>query len=327
MHALKNKAKQVFPVCIAALKSLPFASGQLPEWRSRLQPAPVEKQKSSYAAFRWALQSGMSSFLRLNLASPVGSPGLPAADPATQPLPIPGNLNPLILFNQQLIRCQRCSRLRKYCEDIATSKRRSYRDWIYWAKPVPSFGDEKARLLILGLAPGAHGSNRTGRPFTGDGSGDFLYPVLYEAGFASQPNSVSRGDGMQLKDCWISAVVRCAPPDNAPKRSELANCAPYLDEEIALLPNLRVVVCLGRIAFDSYLQHLARTGQCERKPRFKFAHGAEYALPGGRYLVASFHPSLQNTNTGKLTRSMLFDAFERARVLVSAADAPRTLRR
>lgn len=269
----------------------------------------------------------MSTFLRLNLASPIGSPGLPAADPATKPGPIPGNLNPLVLFNQQVIHCQRCTRLRKYCEEIATSKRRSYRDWIYWAKPVPSFGDEKARLLILGLAPGAHGSNRTGRPFTGDGSGDFMYPVLHETGFATQPHSVSRGDGMQLRDSWITSVVRCAPPDNSPKRSELANCAPYLDEEIALLPNLRVVVCLGRIAFDSYLQHLVRTGQCVRKPRFKFSHGAEYPLPGGRYLIASFHPSLQNTNTGRLTRSMLFDAFDRARVLLSASDAVRTLRR
>ena len=147
---------------------------------------------------------------------------MPAAEPGSPSV----NLNPLVLFNQEVIRCQRCSRLRKYCEDIATSKRRAYQDWVYWARPVPSFGDEKARLLILGLAPGAHGSNRTGRPFTGDGSGDFLYPVLHDAGFASQPNSVSRGDGMKLQDCWISAVVRCAPPDNTPKRSELTKlCA------------------------------------------------------------------------------------------------------
>ena len=291
------------------------------------RPTLVEKAKNHLTpSFRWALQSGMSTLPRTNPASPPGSPGLPAANPLSVPGSIPGSLSPLVLFNQTVIRCQSCSRLRKYCEGIATSKRRSYRDWIYWAKPVPSFGDEKARLLVLGLAPGAHGSNRTGRPFTGDGSGDFLYPVLYDTGFASQPNAVSRGDGMQLKDCWISAVVRCAPPDNTPKRSELANCAPYLDEEIGLMPNLRVVVCLGRIAFDSYLQHLARTGQCERKPRFKFTHGAEYALPGGRYLIASFHPSLQNTNTGKLTRGMLFDAFDRARVLVHAETA-RTLRR
>jgi uracil-DNA glycosylase len=269
----------------------------------------------------------MSSIPRPNTGSPIGSgspiasPGLPSANPG----PIPSS--PLVLFNQNVIRCQRCTRLRKYCEEIATSKRRAYRDWIYWARPVPSFGDEKARVLILGLAPGAHGSNRTGRPFTGDGSGDFLYPVLYSAGFASQPNSVSRGDGMRLLDCWISSVVRCAPPDNTPKRSELENCASHLDEEISLLSNLRVTVCLGRIAFDGYLQHLERTGQCNRKPRFKFSHGAEYALPGGRYLIASFHPSLQNTNTGKLTRSMLFEVFDRARTLTSAAETTRTLRR
>ena len=269
----------------------------------------------------------MSSIPRPNTGSPIGSgspiasPGLPSANPGLH------SPSPLILFNQDLIRCQRCTRLRKYCEEIATSKRRAYRDWVYWAKPVPSFGDEKARVLILGLAPGAHGSNRTGRPFTGDGSGDFLYPVLHNAGFASQPNSVSRGDGMRLMDCWISSVVRCAPPDNTPKRSELKNCASHLDEEISLLTNLRVTVCLGRISFDSYLQHLERTGQCERKPRFKFAHGAEYSLPGGRYLIASFHPSLQNTNTGKLTRSMLFQVFDRARTLPTSTETPRTLRR
>jgi uracil-DNA glycosylase len=175
----------------------------------------------------------MSSIPRANPGSPLGSRSVPQADPG----PAATHLNPLVLFNQEVIRCQRCSRLRKYCEGIATSKRRAYRDWIYWAKPVPSFGDEKAHLLILGLAPGAHGSNRTGRPFTGDGSGDFLYPVLYDARLASQPTSISRGDGLRLLDCWISAVVRCAPPDNTPKRSELKNCAPYLDQEIALLTN------------------------------------------------------------------------------------------
>ena len=270
--------------------------------------------------FSWAVQSGMST-------SPRANPAATPASPLTVDSPGPIQASPLALFNQALIRCQKCTRLRKYCSEIATSKRRAYRDWIYWAKPVPSFGDEQARLLVLGLAPGAHGSNRTGRPFTGDGSGDFLYPVLYDAGFASQAQSVSRGDGMELRNCWISSVVRCAPPDNAPKNSELAHCAPYLDEEISLLTHLNVVVCLGRIAFDGYLQHLVRTGQCERKPRFKFAHGAEYALPGERYLIASFHPSLQNTNTGKLTRSMLMDVFERARELTTIAEEPRTLRR
>jgi uracil-DNA glycosylase len=267
--------------------------------------------------------SPLGSPVGSTVASPAGSPGAAAAKPGS----VPSSPSPLILFNQNVIRCQRCTRLRKYCEEIATSKRRAYRDWVYWAKPVPSFGDERARLLVLGLAPGAHGSNRTGRPFTGDGSGDFLYPVLYEAGFASQPNSVSRGDGLQLQDCWITSVVHCAPPDNTPKRSELANCSTHLDEEIRLLSNLRVVVCLGRVAFDSYLEHLARTGQAERKPRFKFSHGAEYGLPGGRILISSFHPSLQNTNTGKLTRKMFLDVFERARVLVGTAEIAHTLRR
>src|SRR5580692_8284100 len=185
----------------------------------------------------------MSTSPRANPGSPI-STSLPAANPG----PASANLNPLVLFNQEVIRCQRCPRLRKYCEEIATSKRRSYRDWIYWAKPVPSFGDEKAHLLILGLAPGAHGSNRTGRPFTGDGSGDFLYPVLYEVGFASQPGARSRDDGMQLSDLLITSGGRCAPPDNKPTPAELANCAGWLDEEIALLTRLRVVVCLGHIA-------------------------------------------------------------------------------
>jgi uracil-DNA glycosylase family 4 len=274
-----------------------------------------------------AVQSDMSSTPRPNPNSAAGSPAAGHGLPVANPGPLPARPTPLVLFNQDVIQCQRCTRLRKYCEEIATSKRRAYRDWVYWAKPVPSFGDEQARLFVLGLAPGAHGSNRTGRPFTGDGSGDFLYPVLHEAGFASQPNSVSRGDGMKLQDCWISSVVRCAPPDNTPKRSELINCASHLDVEIKLLTNLRVVVCLGRIAFDGYLEHMERTGQCERKPRFKFSHGAEYALPGERYLVASYHPSLQNTNTGKLTRGMFFKVFERARVLADSADTARTLRR
>ena len=267
----------------------------------------------------------MSTLFRPILPKRTGNPDLPEVE--TTIAPGVADLNPLVLFNQEVIQCQRCTRLRKYCEGIATSKRRAYHDWVYWARPVPSFGDEQARLLVLGLAPGAHGSNRTGRPFTGDGSGDFLYPVLHETGFASQPHSISRGDGMQLRDCWISAVVRCAPPDNAPKRAELANCAPYLDQEVSLLTNLKVVVCLGRIAFDGYLGHLARSSPSERKPKFKFAHGAEYALAGGRYLIASFHPSLQNTNTGRLTRAMLLDVFERARALLSTAEAPRTLRR
>ena len=194
-------------------------------------------------------------------------------------------------------------------------RRRAYADWEYWGKPVPSFGDERARVLTLGLAPGAHGSNRTGRMFTGDGSGDFLYPVLHEAGFASQPKSDSREDGMKLKGMWISAVVRCAPPGNKPLPEEQRQCARWLDEELALLKHLRVIVCLGRIAFEGLLAYEQRNGKLTSRSGFVFAHGAEYSLPDGLTLLASYHPSLQNTNTGKLTRPMFLSVFERARKL------------
>ena len=180
---------------------------------------------------------------------------------------------------------------------------------------MPSFGDPKARVLALGLAPGAHGSNRTGRMFTGDGSGDFLYPVLHAAGFASQPNATARDDGMQLTGLWIGAVVRCAPPGNKPSPEEQRNCAPWLDVEMRLVKNLRVVVCLGRIAFDGLLAHAARTGVLPTRTGFVFAHGAEYRLPNGLILIASYHPSLQNTNTGKLTKAMLLRVFKRAQKL------------
>lgn len=218
-------------------------------------------------------------------------------------------------LNARICACTRCPRLRAYGAEIAVKKRRAYLDHEYWGKPVPSFGDPNARVLIVGLAPGAHGSNRTGRPFTGDGSGDFLYPVLYEAGFASQPRAVSRDDGMQLHDMWITSVGHCAPPDNKPLPEELANCAPYLDEEIAALSNVRTIVCLGKIAFDGVVQHLLRTKQIARRGELKFAHGAEYKLPDGRYLQATYHPSLQNTNTGKLTKAMFYKIFQRAREL------------
>lgn len=199
--------------------------------------------------------------------------------------------------------------------EVAEKKRRAYMDWVYWGKPVPAFGVATARVLILGLAPGAHGSNRTGRPFTGDGSGDFLYPVLYEAGFASQPIATSRDDGMKLYDALITSVGRCAPPGNKPLPEELANCSSFLDEEIALLARLRVVVCLGKIAFDGFIAHLIRTRQIEKRGAMQFAHGAEYAVPGNRWLLASYHPSLQNTNTGKLTKAMFLEIFRRARAL------------
>jgi uracil-DNA glycosylase family 4 len=216
-------------------------------------------------------------------------------------------------LNARIVDCERCKRLRDYCAEIARVRRRAYSDQEYWGRPVPSFGDPEARVLVLGLAPGAHGSNRTGRMFTGDGSGNFLFPVLHEAGFASQPNADSRHDGMKLSGLWISAVVRCAPPANKPTPGEQRNCAPWLDEEIRLLPNLRVVVCLGKIAFDGFLSHQLRGGNIPARVGFQFRHAAEYALPGGITVIASYHPSLQNTNTGKLTRAMFLEVFQRAR--------------
>jgi uracil-DNA glycosylase family 4 len=218
-------------------------------------------------------------------------------------------------LQKRIAACNQCVRLREYCAEIGRVKRRAYSDWEYWARPVPSFGDPRARVLILGLAPGAHGSNRTGRPFTGDGSGDFLWPVLYEAGFASQAESHSRDDGMKMTGAWITSVGRCAPPKNKPLPEELRNCAPFLDEELHALRQLRVVVCLGKIAFDGYLAHLTRTGVLESRRGYDFAHAAEYRLPHGMHLLASYHPSLQNTNTGKLTRAMFMRIFDRARLL------------
>ena len=218
-------------------------------------------------------------------------------------------------LNRRIVNCERCPRLRVYCAEIARLKRRAYLQEEYWGRPVPSFGEPRARVWIVGLAPGAHGSNRTGRPFTGDGSGDFLYPVLYETGFASQPKAISRDDGMKLTSLWISSVVRCAPPANKPTPGEQRNCASWLDEELALLPHLRVVVCLGKIAFDGLLSQQVRAGNIAARSGFQFRHGAEYALPGGIILLASYHPSLQNTNTGKLTRAMFLDIFSRARLL------------
>lgn len=221
----------------------------------------------------------------------------------------------LALLNTCISTCELCPRLRAHCTAIAKEKRRAYLDWEYWGRPVPSFGDEKARVLALGLAPGAHGSNRTGRPFTGDGSGDFLYPVLHETGFASQPLASRLDDGMKLDGLWITSVVKCAPPGNKPTTEELNNCSAWLDEEMRLLKNLRVVVCLGRIAFDGLLAHEVRAGRLNSRASFTFSHGAEHTLPSRLIAIASYHPSLQNTNTGKLTRPMFLKIFERARKL------------
>jgi uracil-DNA glycosylase family 4 len=216
-------------------------------------------------------------------------------------------------LNARIVACKRCKRLRKYCAEVARVRKRAYMECEYWGKPVPSFGDPRARVMALGLAPGAHGSNRTGRIFTGDGSGYFFYPVLHEAGFASQARAVSRDDGMKLSGLWISAVVRCAPPANKPAPEERRNCAPFLEEEISLLKNLRVVVCLGKIAFDAFLAHARRSGVIQSRAGMAFGHGAEFTLPNGLMVMASYHPSQQNTNTGKLTRTMLLEIFLRAR--------------
>jgi uracil-DNA glycosylase family 4 len=218
----------------------------------------------------------------------------------------------LLELNREVVACTRCPRLVEYRERIAREKRRAYRDHDYWGKPVPGFGDPNARVLIMGLAPGAHGSNRTGRPFTGDASGNFMYPVLYETGFASQPTAVDREDGLKLKDLYITAAVRCAPPDNKPLPSELANCSTYLERELDGLKRLKVVVALGKIGFDAYLNSLKRRGQIATRGLYSFGHGASYSLPNGKILLASYHPSNQNTQTGKLTRPMFVQIFKQA---------------
>jgi uracil-DNA glycosylase family 4 len=200
----------------------------------------------------------------------------------------------------------------EYRERIAREKKRAYLTWQYWGKPVPGFGDPHARVVVLGLAPGAHGSNRTGRPFTGDASGNFMYPVLHEMGFASQSTATDRNDGLQLRNLYITAAVRCAPPDNKPLPSELANCAPYLDRELGCLKKVKVIVALGKIGFDAYLNFLKRRGLLVTKKNLIFSHGAEYVTPDGRVLLASYHPSKQNTQTGKLTRAMFLHIFKRA---------------
>src|SRR5262249_27855881 len=203
-----------------------------------------------------------------------------------------------------------------YREQVAREKRRAYRDWEYWGKPVPGFGDPNARVVVLGLAPGAHGSNRTGRPFTGDASGNFMYPLLHEVGFANQPLATDRNDGLVLRDLYITAAVRCAPPDNKPLPAELLNCSPYLDREFQCLSNAKVVVALGKVAFDAYLNYLKREGKLDRRSRFVFQHGARYKTADERWLLASYHPSNQNTQTGKLTKEMFLKIFKEAQCLV-----------
>lgn len=213
----------------------------------------------------------------------------------------------------QIITCHRCPRLRTYCQRIAREKKAAHRDDDYWGRPVPGFGDPEARLLILGLAPAAHGANRTGRVFTGDGSGDFLMSALHRTGFASIPTSQRADDGLRLRDAYIAAAVRCAPPDNKPLPSELTACESHLEAEFRALNQIALVVALGRIAFDAYWRIVGRLGGSVPKPKPAFGHGDQYAPSGAPVVIASYHPSRQNTNTGKLTARMLEDVFRRAR--------------
>ena len=219
----------------------------------------------------------------------------------------------LTILNEAISNCTACARLVTYRRSVALTKRRQFIDWTYWGRPVPGFGDPEARLYVLGLAPAAHGGNRTGRVFTGDRSGDWLYEALYRYGFANQASSTRRDDGLSLTDCYIGATVRCAPPGNKPRPDEFQQCQRFLQEELALLTNTRVVVTLGKIAFDHYLKVCRREGCTIPSPVPKFGHGMFYRLPWGLLLLGSYHPSQQNTFTGKLTRSMFHRVFARAR--------------
>ncbi len=213
----------------------------------------------------------------------------------------------LAALNAEVSDCRRCPRLVEWREQVAAERRAAFRDSAYWGRGVPSFGDPQARLLIVGLAPAAHGANRTGRMFTGDRSGDWLFRALHRAGFANQPESVDTTDGLELHDAYVSAVVHCAPPENKPTPAERENCLSYLERELETMPRLRVLVVLGAFAYQAVLRHF------KIRPRPPFAHGAEVSLPSGLTLLCSFHPSQRNTFTGKLTESMLDTVFERAR--------------
>jgi uracil-DNA glycosylase family 4 len=233
----------------------------------------------------------------------------------------PGRREPpeqrLAQLRDAVVACRQCPRLVQYREEVARTKRRAFRDWTYWGRPVPGFGDPQARLLIVGLAPAAHGANRTGRMFTGDRSGDFLYARLYDQGFANQPTSAEANDGLELRDAYISAAARCAPPDNRPLPEELRNCAGYLEEELAIL-RPRAVLALGAIAFHAYLRLLVKQGLLTSRSAYIFSHGAEFKLPGDLpHLFASYHPSQQNTQTGRLTPAMFESVLRRIRRVVA----------
>jgi uracil-DNA glycosylase family 4 len=221
-----------------------------------------------------------------------------------------------LTLNNEIVACRRCPRLVEHCRRVALVKRRAWRDWDYWGKPVPAFGGPRAGLLIIGLAPGAHGSNRTGRMFTGDRAGDFLFRALHDTGFASQPESRSRDDGLKLDNACITAALRCAPPDNKPTPAEIRACRPFLERELDRLKGVRVVVTLGRLAFDVYLSILRDRGQIATRAAFEFAHDRQHPMPEGLPpLISSYHPSQQNTSTGRLTLEMLTAVFRRARLL------------
>ena len=222
----------------------------------------------------------------------------------------------LSIVGDEVIACTRCPRLTAWRRSVAQTKKREFREEAYWGRPVASLGDPGARLLIVGLAPAAHGANRTGRMFTGDSSGTWLWEALHRFGFADRPISLHRDDGLTLTDCWITAAAHCAPPDNRPDRSELDRCRPFLVRELELLRQVRVVVALGRIAWESWLRAAGWWDRMSARQRPPFAHGAEAVLPDGRTLITSFHPSRQNTNTGRLTREMWHAVFARAGVLV-----------
>ncbi len=212
-------------------------------------------------------------------------------------------------LNEEIVNCRKCPRLVSWREKVGQEKRAAFRDWTYWARPLPGFGDHSAKIMALGLAPAAHGGNRTGRIFTGDRSGDWLFAALHRAGYANQPASVSRDDGLSLKDAFICAAVRCAPPANRPTPEERDNCNPYLQRELALLHDLKVIIPLGRFAYDALAIALRQRG------RPKFGHGVEWRLPDGRTVITSFHPSQRNTFTSKLTLEMFDRIFRRAREL------------
>jgi uracil-DNA glycosylase len=228
----------------------------------------------------------------------------------------------LVKIERQIVSCVRCPRLVEYRARVAREKRRAYRDQTYWGKPVPGFGDPQARLLLVGLAPAAHGGNRTGRVFTGDRSGDFLFGALYRAGFASQPTSLARDDGLRLKNAFVTAAVRCAPPDNKPLPGEFRNCREYLERELSALRRTQVVVALGKLAFDTVLFILKDWGVLSKPGGFPFSHGAVYRFPPPLpALIASYHPSQQNTQTGRLTPKMFDDVFLKAKGILAEAPA------